>query len=283
MGSPNAVYSNGEFNNAKKLDVLLISNLLPVSDYLITGNEIKSELHYIYGGGGFQGVLNDAILSLIMGGNDPERMSDVISDLDGYKAYTALGYDTDVRSTDIYENPELAKVKDMNIILRGFLETRDINYDSNGDYIPRSGYFTNGKLNVKGKAVVSKFLYNTYKQSLSGNIPSDDFGEYDYCKAKVDRLLMTLLSESMKPYDSRFPLINMDNLRTEGKIYEEAVALSNLNEMFEDNPGKATSSKNEQDQIVRMVINDLLNNTILNDLGIDKNGDAYKEVLEAIK
>lgn len=283
MGSPNAVYSNGEFNNAKKLDVLLISNLLPVSDYLITGNEIKSELHYIYGGGGFQGVLNDAILSLIMGGNDPERMSDVISDLDGYKAYTALGYDTDVRSTDIYKNPELAKVKDMNIILRGFLETRDINYDSNGDYIPRSGYFTNGKLNIKGKAVVSKFLYKTYKQALSGNLPSDDFGEYDYCKAKVDRLLMTLLSESMKPYDSRVPLVNMDNLRTEGKIYEEAVALSKLNEMFEDNPSKAVASKNEQDQIVRMVINDLLNNSILNELGIDKNGDAYKEVLEAIK
>ena len=283
MGSPNAVYSNGEFNNAKKLDVLLISNLLPVSDYLITGNEIKSELHYIYGGGGFQGVLNDAILSLIMGGNDPEAMSDVISDLDGYKAYTALGYDTDVRSTDIYKNPELAKVKDMNIILRGFLETRDINYDSNGDYIPRSGYFTDGKLNIKGKAVVSKFLYKTYKQALSGNLPSDDFGEYDYCKAKVDRLLMTLLSESMKPYDSRFPLINMDNLRTEGKIYEEAVALSKLNEMFEDNPSKAVASKNEQDQIVRMVINDLLNNSILNELGVDKNGDAYKEVLEAIK
>lgn len=282
-GSPNAVYSNGEFNNAKKLDVLLISNLLPVSDYLITGNEIKSELHYIYGGGGFQGVLNDAILSLIMGGNDPERMSDVISDLDGYKSYTALGYDTDVRSTDIYKNPELAKVKDMNIILRGFLETRDINYDSNGDYIPRSGYFTNGKLNVKGKAVVSKFLYKTYKQALSGNLPSDDFGEYDYCKAKVDRLLMTLLSESMKPYDSRVPLINMDNLRTEGKIYEEAVAINKLNEMFEDNPSKAVASKNEQDQIVRMVINDLLNNSILDDLGIDRKGDAYKEVLEAIK
>lgn len=282
-GSPNAVYSNGEFNNAKKLDVLLISNLLPVSDYLITGNEIKSELHYIYGGGGFQGVLNDAILSLIMGGNDPERMSQVISDLDGYRAYRALGYDLNVKPDDLYINPELAKVNDMNIILRGFLETRGINYDSDGNYIPRGDYFTDGKLNIKGKAVVSKFLYKTYKQALSGDIPSNDFGEYDYCKAKVDRLMMTLLSESMKPYDSRIPLINMDNLRIEGKIYEEAVALKKLNDMFEDNPKKAESSKAKQDRIVRKYIRGLLNSPAFKKLGIDKESDTYKEVLEAIK
>lgn len=282
-GSPNAVYSNGEFNNAKKLDVLLISNLLPVSDYLITGNEIKSELHYIYGGGGFQGVLNDAILSLIMGGNDPERMSDVISDLDGYRSYRALGYDLNVKPDDLYINPELAKVNDINIILRGFLETRGINYDSDGNYIPRDDYFTDGKLNIKGKAVVSKFLYKTYKQALSGDLPSNDFGEYDYCKAKTERLMMMLLSESMKPYDSRIPLVNMDNLRIEGKIYEEAVALKKLNDMFEDNPKKAESSKARQDKIVRKYIRSLLNSSALKKLGIDRESDTYKEVLEAIK
>jgi hypothetical protein len=171
----------------------------------------------------------------------------------------------------------------MNIILRGFLETRGINYDSDGNYIPRGDYFTDGKLNIKGKAVVSKFLYKTYKQALSGDLPSNDFGEYDYCKAKTERLMMMLLSESMKPYDSRIPLVNMDNLRIEGKIYEEAVALKKLNDMFEDNPKKAESSKAKQDRIVRKYIRGLLNSPAFKKLGIDKESDTYKEVSEAIK
>ena len=288
IGSPDAIYSDGEFKGAKKSDITLYANFFPLSDYLFTGNDKSSEFNYIYGNGGLQGVMSDIMLSLIVGDTVPKELQKVIGRMDGVEAYSSLGEDvSDIAPDDLfYHKPNF----EPNIVLRSILETRDIKFDNEGNYIPRDRYFTDDtktKLSVEGKQVVSKLLYDKLTGALSGklsNVAINYAGEFDYCKTKVSRILLTLLAESINPHNTRFPVLNMDEFVLDGMLYKEATDLKKIYDLEKRYKSvNAKESIEEQDGYVRDVIDEFLSQEeFLNSIEFDRNNEVVKKVLEEV-
>ena len=288
MGSPDAIYSDGEFKGAKKSDIALYANFFPLSDYLFTGNDKSSEFNYIYGNGGLQGVMSDIMLSLIVGDIVPKELQKVIRRMDGVEAYSSLGEDvSDITPDDLfYHKPNF----EPNIVLRSILETRDIKFDNEGNYIPRDRYFTDDtktKLSIEGKQVVSKLLYDKLTDALSSklsNVAINYAGEFDYCKTKVSRILLTFLAESINPHNTRFPVLNMDEFVLDGMLYKEATDLKKIYDLEKRYKSvNAKESIEEQDGYVRDVIDEFLSQEeFLNSIEFDRNNEVVKKVLEEV-
>lgn len=288
MGSPDAIYSDGEFKGAKKSDITLYANFFPLSDYLFTGNDKSSEFNYIYGNGGLQGVMSDIMLSLIVGDTVPKELQKVIRRMDGVEAYSSLGEDvSDITPDDLfYHKPNF----EPNIVLRSILETRDIKFDNEGNYIPRDRYFTDDtktKLSIEGKQVVSKLLYDKLTDALSSklsNVAINYAGEFDYCKTKVSRILLTLLAESINPHNTRFPVLNMDEFVLDGMLYKEATDLKKIYDLEKRYKSvNAKESIEEQDGYVRDVIDEFLSQEeFLNSIEFDKDNEVVRKVLEEV-
>jgi len=290
------IHKSGEFKYARKDKTLLYNNFVPFSDFLISGNDRQSEIHYLVGNGGAAGLFYQAIQDAVVDRNEVDAIRSRLEILYENEVRTGLGKKSKKDKSEKY-----IIQYEPNIIAQGLLGLHGVTFDKDGNpSVDTDKYFKDGKLTLVGKSVVASELYK--KTTGVGKINSY-YGDVDipelkgrnkyrkedsnYMKVKLQRMATEILRTSMRPFDTR-SVISMDDLVLDGLKYSEEMELKKLKETYKDYPQALEYLIKEGDRRVAKKLKRLINydyktgDKALDLLEIDINSDQFEEIRKFI-